>query len=76
MKLQFPGVADQEKLQADAFNSAIASGEMDRDSQSNEFWARFEYRASDVEDGRVVGDWFYSSLSNVWTRVERKDGSE
>ncbi len=76
MKLQFPSVADQDKLQGAAFNNALAAGLMVRDTGANKFWACFEYRASDVEDGKVVADWFYSRLSNVWTRVPREGGSE
>ena len=76
MKLQFPSVANQDKLQGDAFNNAIDAGSMVRESESNKFWARFEYRASDVEDDKVVADWFYSRLSDVWTRVPREGGSE
>lgn len=80
MRLQFPS-ADADK--AAAFDNAIAAGAMVRDSGSHKFWARFTYLASDVEDdklgrgrGKVVADYFYSPLSNVYTRVERKAGSE
>ena len=73
MRLQFPSVADQEKLQGAAFNNALDAGMMAREIGSNKFWARFEYRASDVEDGRVIADWFFSPLSNIYSRVERKD---
>ncbi len=76
MKLVFKDMAEDLTVECDAFNSALDSGMMARDTASNIFWARFEYLASDVENGTVVADWFYSRISNVWTRVERKDGAE
>lgn len=75
MRLDFRGVADEEELGI-AFNNAIDAGVMERDSNSHKFWGRFRYLASDTEDGRVVADWFYSALSNVWTRVVREEGAE
>ena len=73
MRLEFPS-ADEDK--GAAFNNAIDAGVMERDSGSHKFWARFTYLASDVEDDKVVADYFFSPLSNVYVRVERKDGSE
>ena len=70
MKLQFPS-ADEDK--SAAFSNAIDSDIMVRDSESHKFWARFTYLASDVEDDKVVADYFFSPLSNVYVRVERKD---
>ena len=72
-RLQFPGIAEDLD---DAFGNALDQGVMDRDSQSRIFWGRFEFLASDVDDDEVVqADWFLNEISNVYTRVPRKDNS-
>ncbi len=72
MKLQFPAAAENP---GDAFNNAIDAGVMERDSGSHKFWARFAYLASDIEGDKVIADYFFSPLSNVYTRVPREEGS-
>ena len=70
MKLRFPESGEE---LSDAFNNALDAGAMERESPSRKFWARFEFLASDVEGDDVVADWFYNVLSDVYTRVPRKD---
>ena len=72
MRLKFPATAEDLDT---AFDNAIEAGVLERDSQSRKFWARSEFLASDVEGDEVVADWFYDALSDVYTRVPRKEGS-
>ena len=71
-RLLFPGAAEDP---GDAFNNAIDAGAMERDSGSHKFWARFTYLASDIEGDKVIADYFFSPLSNVYTRVPREENS-
>ena len=74
MRLQFPALGEDLD---DAFDNAFSAGIMQREDQKDlkTFWARFEYLASDVEDDKIIGDWFYNTYTDQYTRVLRKDGS-
>ncbi len=76
MKLVFPETADD--LSA-AFNNALDVGEMQRDNQLDRttFFASFELIVSEIgEDEEIIADWFFHELSNIYHRIERRDGAE
>ncbi len=76
VKLEFPGVAED---LSDAFNNAIAQGVMQREDRRDlkTFFAKFELIVSEIgEDEEIIADWFFHELSNIYHRIERRDGAE
>ena len=57
---------------AEAYENGLASGRFDRDAGSPQFFARYEYLASDAENGQIVADHF-RNVSNTYITIERKE---
>ena len=76
MRLQFPSIAED---MDDAYGNALDQGAMQRDNQRDRatFFASFELIVSEIgEDEEIIADWFFHELSNIYHRIERRDGAE
>ena len=56
---------------SEAYENGLALGEFDRDANSAQFFARFEYLASDAENEVVIADHF-KTISHRYLTLQRK----
>ena len=56
-----------------AFNNALGKGALCNEPRNATFWARHDLLASEIEDEKIIADWFYQKNSSKHLRVPRTE---